>query len=95
MISKGNTTLGTYLLTEGSFLHKEILIIQHKDMTHCNMMCRCAISPSIGVGAGEFKSIRFSPTGVAVGGMPALVEKGIGVGATLRRTGDLQDQWSV
>ena len=55
-------------------------------MTHRIMMCRCAISPWIGVGAGEFKSIRFSPTGVAVGGMLALVERGIGVGATLRRT---------
>ena len=40
----------------------------------------------MGVGAGEFKSIRFSPTGVAAGGMVPLVEgvrAGIGGGTTL------------
>ena len=40
----------------------------------------------MGAGAGEFKSIRFSPTGVAAGGMLPLVEgvgAGIGGGATV------------
>ena len=40
----------------------------------------------MGAGAGEFKSIRFSPTGVAAGGMLPLMEgvgAGIGGGATV------------